>query len=400
MAKRDSATDKGARPLFTLLFAGFAVYGAVLTTFGATVPRILMDFSWTYTTTGLVLAALSVGFFLSTFASGLLLEGSSPKGIYITALLVTAAAMALFGRWTSPGINVFLCFAIGIAQGIIEVVTNYETVRLEKAGQSRLMNMLHAGFSAGAIVGPLAVGTIMQAGLSWRTAFPVGGALFLILAVYAALSRFPAPEKGVHQGAAGGIALLRQPVVILLSLAMIFYVGSELGASNWIAEYFVRVLDASPSTGAFSVSALWVGIMAGRSLLSLVGRAGKQAATVMVLSLICIACLLAFMALRSVLPAMVLVLALGLGYSGIYPLIMNLTGQSFRSSAAVGMISTAAGLGSFTFPFLLAGISQAAGLRRGFLLLALLPLGITATVAAASRLMPRSKGGPRKADRA
>jgi fucose permease len=394
MPKNHSWGPGGGRSLFVLLLAGFAAYGAMLTTFGATVPRIVTDFSWSYATTGLVLAVMSVGFFLSTFASGLLLEGSSPKWIYIAAMVLSAAGIALFGQWSSVAVNLLLCFGIGISQGVIEVVTNYETVRMETAGRSRFMNLLHAGFSAGAILGPLAVGTILQAGLSWRIVFQAGGGIFLVLAALCAFWDFPVPERGVHQGASGGIALLGKPVVILLSLAMVFYVGSELGATNWVAEYFVRVLGSSPSTGAFSVSALWIGMLAGRSLLSLVGRAEKKALTVIILSTVCVACLLAFMALRSILPAMALVFALGLGYSGIYPLIMTIAGQAFRSTAAVGMLSTAAGLGSFTFPFLLAGISQTTGLRRGFVLLAVLPLGITLTVALASRYMRRGSPPP------
>ena len=71
-----------------------------------------------------------------------------------------------------------------------------------------------------------------------------------------------------------------------------------------------------------------------------------------------------------------MIFALGLGYSGLYPIVMAIAGRTFRSSAAVGMVSTSAGIGSFSFPFLLAAVSQAAGLRWGFVMLTVLPLGI------------------------
>ena len=206
------------------------------------------------------------------------------------------------------------------------------------------MTTLHAGFSVGAIAGPLAIGAMMQAGLPWRAAFPAVGLLLVLIAVAAAFWRFSIPERGAHHGAAGGIALLKQPVVILLSVAMICSVGSQIGATNWVAEYFVSVFRAAPSTGAYAVSVLWIGLLAGRSLLSLVGKKGRSALIIMVLSLFCTASLLAFMAVRAVIPGMALVFALGLGYSGIYPLIVTLAGQTFRSSAAVGMMSTAGGV--------------------------------------------------------
>jgi len=119
---------------------------------------------------------------------------------------------------------------------------------------------------------------------------------------------------------------------------------------------------------------------------------GRQEIILLALSLFCVASLIGFLSLRSVIPAMAVIFALGLGYSGIYPLIMTLAGQVFRSSAAVGMVGTAAGIGSFTFPYLLAGVAQAAGLPAGFLLLGALPLGIAVISLLLIRLR-RSMGG-------
>jgi fucose permease len=366
----------GSKSLFSLLLAGFTVYGAVFTVYGATVPRVISDFGWSYAVTGLVLAAGSVGFFISTFLTGLLIEGSRPKAVYIAAVCLCAGAVALFARWPSPAINLVLSFIVGIGQGVIEVVTNYETVRLEKKGHNRLMNLLHAGFSAGAIAAPIAIGALLQRGDSWKLAFPASGIVFLLFAFAAATVRFPLPEHGAHHGASKGLALLKQPLLMLLCLAIIFYVGSELGANNWVAEYFVRVLGAPASTASFAVSALWIGMLVGRLLLSALRNQGRQEILLLALSLFCIAALTGFLSLRGILPAMAVVFALGLGYSGIYPLIMTLAGSVFRSSAAVGMVGTAAGIGSFSFPYLLAMLAQAAGLRAGFLLLGALPLGI------------------------
>ena len=379
----------GSRRLFALLFTGFVVYGGVFTIYGATVPRVISDFGWSYLVTGLVLAAGSVGFFISTFVTGLVIEGSKSKTVYIAGMAACAASVCLFARWPSPVINLVLSFCVGIGQGIVEVVTNYETVRLEESGQSRKMNLLHAGFSAGAISGPIAVGALMGTGGSWQSAFPAMAALFAAVAVVSFAVRFPAPESGKHQGTKGGMALLREPLLIVLCVVIILYVGSELGATNWVGEYFVRELGAPAPIAAFAVSALWLGLLAGRAFLSVTWRGGKQEKLLLVLSLACIAGLLGFLAVRRIIPAMALVFALGLAYSGIYPLGVALAGRVFRSSAAVGMIGTSAGLGSFSFPFLLAGVAQGAGLRAGFLMLAVLPLGIAVCSLLLVRMLPR-----------
>jgi fucose permease len=383
------SSENRPRGLFALLFTGFVIYGGVFTVYGATVPRVIADFGWSYAVTGLVLAATAVGFFAASFIAGLFLEGTSPKAVYIAALVLGGGAIALFARWPSPVANMALSFCVGVGQGVIEVVTNYETVRMEKQGQSRLMNFLHAGFSAGAIAAPLLIGAFLLDSGSWRIAFPVCGGLLLLLALCAAPVQFPLPERGAHHGSSGGLALLRQPVMILLCVAMVLYLGSELGTSNWVAEYFVRVLGSPIGTASFAVSALWIGMLAGRLSLSAMKRRGRQETVLLVMSLFCAAALIGFLSLRNILPAMTLVFAIGLAYSGIYPLLVTLAGQAFRSSAAVGMLATSAGIGFFAFPYLFAAIAQAAGLKAGFFLLSALPLGIAIVALLLARLLPR-----------
>jgi fucose permease len=377
------------RGLFAMLFTGFVLYGVVFTAYGANVPKVIADFGWSYAVTGLVLASSAVGFFVTSFLAGLLIEGKAPKAFYVAGLFVGGGAMALFAHWPSPLVNMGLSFCVGIGQGLVEVITNYETVRLEKEGQSRLMNLLHAGFSAGAILAPLTIGTFLQGSGSWRIAFPACGGLLLLLGLAALPVRFPVPERGLHHGASGGLALLRKPVMILLCIAMILYLGSELGASNWIAQYFVRELAAPVWLAQYSVAALWIGLMAGRFALSALKMKGRQERVLLGMSLLSAAALAGFLLVRSGYPALALVLVIGLAYAGIYPMLVTLAGQAFRSSAAVGMLATSAGIGMCTFPYILAGIAQAAGLRAGFYFLAALPLGAALVAVVLIRLLPR-----------
>jgi fucose permease len=380
----------GKRGLAALLFLGFATYGNVVTIFGATLPRIIGDYGWSYTVTGIVLAASAVSFFLTTFAAGFLIETIRPGPLLVGGLLLGAVSISLFARWPSPGLNILLNLAVGIYMGIVEVITNYEAIRMETGGKSRLMNLLHAGFSLGAIVGPLVVGSILRAGGSWKAIYPASGALLLVMACLFVAFPFPDYEKRAQRKASRGLGLAKEPLLLLFTAVIILYVGSELGVTNWASEYFVRILGAPASTAAFAVSALWLGLLAGRSLLSLAYHGTRQDILLLGLALSCTACLLGFLAVRGSAAGLAIIFVLGMGYSGIYPLTMTLTGRAFKSSAAVGIVTTGAGLGSFSFPFLLAGIAERLGLRNGFLMLAVLPLGIAVIAAILIRRLPRN----------
>ncbi len=52
-----SIVEKPFRRLFAALFLLFIVLGMSMTIIGATLPRILEDFDWTYAEAGIVIAA-------------------------------------------------------------------------------------------------------------------------------------------------------------------------------------------------------------------------------------------------------------------------------------------------------------------------------------------------------
>ena len=255
---------------------------------------------------------------------------------------------------------------VGLGQGTIEVVTNLEVIHMERKGQSRLMNLLHAAFSVGAIVGPAAVGILMGAGLRGTIVFLAAAGPLVLMALLFGTTRFPRITQEDEHGQKQGLRLLRNPILLLLTLFLLLYVGAELGVSTWVSEYFVKVLSTTASTGAYSVSLFWMGIFVGRLGVSVLYRGTRQEYLVLGLSVLSAAALGFVLLVSSMAAVAVGVFLTGLGLSALYPLAMNLVGRYFKSGVAVGTAATGGGLGSFTFPFLMAVVSESIGLRGGF----------------------------------
>jgi fucose permease len=269
-------------------------------------------------------------------------------------------------RWSSPWLNFLLNLMIGLGQGTIEVVTNLEVIHMERKGQSRLMNLLHAAFSVGAIVGPAAVGILMGVGLRGTIVFLAAAGPLVLMAILFGTTKFPRIAQEDEHGQKHGLRLLKNPVLLLLTLFLLLYVGAELGVSTWVSEYFVKVLSTTASTGAYSVSLFWMGLFVGRLGVSVFYRGARQEYLVLALSLLS-ALALGFVLLASSSVAVAVgVFLTGLGMSALYPLVMTLVGRWFKSGVAVGTVATGGGLGSFTFPFLMAVVSESIGLRGGF----------------------------------
>jgi fucose permease len=357
--------ERATRRLYVLFLAGFVTFGIIFTIIGAALPQIIRTFKWSYATTGAVLAASSIGYLLTTFVCGFLVQRFSPRSVLVTGLLAGAFAMLFFMRWSSPWLNLALNLLIGVCQGTIEVVTNLEVIHMERKGQSRRMNLMHAAFSVGAIVGPAAVGILMSVGLRGSLVFLAAAVPLALMALLFGLSPFPRLAQEDEHGKPHGFSLLRSPVLILLTLFLFLYVGAELGVSNWVSEYFVKVLSTTTSTGAYSVSLFWMGLLVGRLGVS-VYRGARQEYLVLALSVLSAAALGFVLLVSSTAAVAVGVFLTGLGLSALYPLVMTLIGRWFKSGFAVGTAATGGGLGSFTFPFLMAVVSESIGLRGGF----------------------------------
>lgn len=357
------------RSLYFAMLANFIIFGITLTIIGATLPRIIRDFDWSYTATGIVVSAGSVGYFISTFVSGILLHWLSPKLIVVLGLAIQATGLSFFAAQPVVLLNLLLSFMIGLGQGGTEVVVNFAVVRIERDGESRLMNLMHAAFAVGAIIGPFAVGRIMDAGLSWQLIYRLMALVTVLMA--GTLSLLPFSRLGREEDKSEDrprlIKLLKHPLLILSFLTLFLYVGTELGTSAWVAEYYVKFLGTSVSAGAYMVSILWLGLLIGRLALS--GYRGqRQAELMLALASICTVALTFAILMRDPWLAGIGFFVAGLGFSAIYPLVIALIGKYFKNGqgAAIGFVATGGGIGAFAFPFFMAAISDRFGIQRGF----------------------------------
>ncbi len=368
--------EKRFRYLYAVCFAVFILFGTSMTIIGATLPKILADFGWSYSTAGAVIAAGAIGYFLATYAAGFLVSAIGPRLTLILGLTLLVAGLMFFASLPSAMINLLLYLAIGIGQGCIELTVNWATLRMEKTGTGRALNLMHGAFAVGAFTGPFVIGILIGVNLSWTLVYR--GMAILFLGVLALIMAMPFDTLGRdtgHKAAGSRRALYAHPAYWLGFIAMFFYVGVELGVSNWIAEFFVSSFGASPAAGSFMVSLFWGGLLLGRFGVPLVYRGERRDVVLLSMSVLMSASILvlssisflgAGAAARTV--AMVFSALAGLGCSIVYPMVVTIVGSIFThaQSEAVAFSSTGGGIGAFVFPFIMSNIAAAWGMRAGF----------------------------------
>lgn len=358
--------------LFWPLLFAFVTFGTSLIIIGALLPRILQDFHWSYTAAGIVIAANSFGYFASTLASGLLVQRFGPKPVVSVGLVLLASSLFFFGVSPSVVLNLGLNFLVGVGQGTIEIVVNSSVVRMERESESHLMSFMHAAFSVGAIVGPFAIGIIVVRSLAWQGVYRVIALVALAIAVVMILLPFhrlkTAASSSAKQPRLRDLGV--HPMLFLTFFALLLYVGLEVGITNWISEYFVRIFGSTASTGAFMVSLFWVGILAGRLLMPIVYRGPRIAESVLALALLLTLSLAVVVVMPGALSGGIFFFLTSLGCSAFYPRVMTLIGQYFPTgqSVVVGFAASGGGVGMFLFPLGMSAVAQSYGLRTGFIL--------------------------------
>jgi fucose permease len=278
------SSPPNVRQAFLYLFVNFLLFGGIATTVGATLPLVIREFGWNYLVAGWIFAGSAAGFFISTFMTGMLLPKWGARTVMLVGLVLQGLGLGLFGYSESLTVNLMMFVVLGLGQGAVEVTTNVSVVSIETPGKSRLMNLVHSAFTIGAMAAPFLAGLLAWLDVSWRIVYICMAFFcsFMLIWTWQARWLHEVHEASSESNGVNKLNLFRDPFLLLLAGTIFFYVGAEIGISNWIAEYFVEIHQSSAAVGALMVAVLWFGVFLGRIGIG-VGYRGNRLAKVLVL---------------------------------------------------------------------------------------------------------------------
>jgi len=382
--------------LLAAMLSAFALFGLGVTAGGAVMPQILDDLGWSKTTASIVMCAGAVGYIAATLAGGLLIGRLGARPVILAGMLIQAVGLGLFGQTASPLVNIALRLVSGVGLACTEVVGNLAVVRIEKSGTSRLMNIMHGAFAAGAAIGPAIVWAIARLQLPWQSIYVLLGGGSLVLAGAMALMPFSRIEKppAQHRRDAPILDVLANPLVVLGSLILMLYVGIEIGLTQWVAQYCVEQFHMEKGDSATLVAFLWLGMLAGRVGVSLLYRGTRPQRLLASMTLLTGAGIAAIRLTGSVWGVKAAVFAAGLGLSVTYPVVMTLLGRYVRHAQplALAAASGGGGLGAVTLPVIVGVVADRHGIATSFDVMAALTAVMFALVVAIASVVRKRDG--------
>jgi fucose permease len=351
-------------PIFLCFFAmGF------VDAMGPLASTIQRQYSLSGFMAGLLPAFAFVAFAIFSVPGGVLAARIGKKNLLVLALALNALGVVV-PTAVVPGFALLLAsvFVLGVGTTLLQVAGN-PIMRDVSAEGRYARNLSFAQFVKGigsvgstALVARLAVGE-----LGWRRVFPVFLALSLISLAALVLLKVHETRADVPPSVGSSLALIKEPTFGLAVLGIFLYVGSEVGLSTWLAPRLEGLGFAGERARFLGPTLFFAGLTVGRLLGSAVLNFLSPRAFFRISAGLG---LLGVLGVLSSAPALAVagVVACGLGFANIWPVLFSLTVEARpeRSAELSGLMCMAI-FGGAVLPPLMGRVQDRVGLGPAFL---------------------------------
>jgi len=308
-------------------------------------PAWAVDFVINEEDVGRVASAAFLGFALSIAVGSSLCDSLGMR-----ALLFLACAGHTLGAVATifaPSYRSLLgaSFVIGLANGLVEAVINPLCATLHPQQKTHKLNVLHAWWPAGLILGALGSHLIGAAlGLGWQVKMAL---LLAPSVIYGALligAKFPVTERAASGASARAMfGECARPGFLVLWLCMWLTAATELVPAQWVPSVLTRTAQ-TPGTLVFVYMNVLMFLL--RSFSGRVLRGRSPVAVLWVSAAVSAVGLLALGSARSALPAYLAATVFAAGTCFFWPTMLAVASEQFPKGGAfaLGMMGTAGNL--------------------------------------------------------
>ena len=251
-----------------LAFYAFVSIGIAEGGLGVLLPSILETYHLTPATVTVLFISQVTGYAIAAATSSLL---SSYLGLARSLLLASislTSALSIYAFTTHWWVMVAAGLLLGLGAGLIDAGIN--TFIANDQRNANLLGMLHAFYGVGALLGPILATTLLALGFYWQHIYFVVAAIVsmtIIGMLWAVLHRYPPmilklatninPKANLRRA-------LKTPIVLVSSLLLLIYVGTEVSIGNW-AYTVQHVSRGIPAwIAGYSIAGYWLGLTLGR----------------------------------------------------------------------------------------------------------------------------------------
>ncbi len=377
-------------------FMAFFFSGICAISTGVIVSILQELYGFDYDMTGLLLSCMNIGNLVASFLAGvlpskigtrqtvLLLCSGYTMGYCLMAAAGTLSAAAFAGLTVQLLSIALVCafFLVGLSKGC--ALNNCTViVSANSADTTKGMNVLHACYACGALLGPILISIAACAGRKapmWVLALTG----FFMWCIFAAL-RLPGREEGDSEAVGdqeeapqkirtahkfekrqnSRWSFLRDRTFWLLTGLIFCQNAAETSVTGWLVTFYKNMQILSGSVSNYTVTIMWGATLVARLLIAFVLPIRNRFRALSVMGAGCSIFYGVLVFTDSAVPALFFLALFSLSMAGVNP--TAVAGAKQMSRQSMGIMLPTAGLGAVIMPWLIGIVAQQVSLRAGML---------------------------------
>lgn len=321
--------------LFISLGFGLGIIGPAL-------PSLAEQTGSTLGAIGSIFLVSALGGMLGTAVSGRILD-HTPRGHLILGFAQLTSAVLLIVTPLAGTLPLLLLifFISGLPAGMVNSGTNILLMWTHGKKAGPYINGLHFAFGLGAFLAPTIFALVLKIGGTYQNAYWALAALALPIGLFVLFLPGSPEHPDKHEESNPTPTSLHRvwPIILIGTLFLFFYVGSELTFGNWIYTYALTLDLADATRAAYLTSGFWLAFTIGRAI-SIPTAAIFKPAHILTVAFVGGLAALALIILvpQSVTVLWAATLAVGFFMAPIWATGYNLVGQSLKLTATISSI--------------------------------------------------------------
>ena len=238
------------------------------------VPVLQSTYNISLSQNGLLPFAQGVGAIIVLIISIAIADRFNKRTLMVIAYIVYNAALYIAAMLPPYWTIVVLFFFVGAGVRLYDALANANMSELGGEKKGLFLNVLHGFFGFGALFGPIIASRVLVMYDLSTSLLAIACICSVLLIIGLGFSKnwrktFPAKEEGKSNEDVHSLAiLLKSKTMWLLGLCSMVYAGFVISIGTWLPSY-IATLGANTYLAAGVVSFLWVGIISGRFVYSI-----------------------------------------------------------------------------------------------------------------------------------
>jgi len=233
-----------------------------------------------------------------------------------------------------------LYFIAGYILGVIWIQANGNIIRSKVRNKDRLTTVALSFYPIGAFTAPFIASTIVSNNLNWRFLYYIISLIIIVIIIlYLTITR-KAKYDTIKQEEVLSFKEIflhknKNTIFILTTFLLVAYCISETVIATWSPTFLRSEKMFDIQSAAFFVSIFWISILAGRVIIGFFAGKVKANYMILILSGVAVASMFFMFLSDSKYFIFIAVIFVGLGFSGIFPLLISSGSTIYKKGKGV-----------------------------------------------------------------